>query len=87
MVAGATRFSGAGYRHRMTDASETDRLVNTDVSTLTPTELKAHLAEVEQRMKDLLRTERDLLEANAEALADQPALQARLTQLRSKPLD
>jgi hypothetical protein len=71
----------------MTDASETDRLVNTDVSALTPTELKAHLAAVEQRMKDLLRTERDLLEANAEALADQPALQARLTQLRTKPLD
>ncbi|WP_432887438.1 hypothetical protein ACQPYH_05385 [Kribbella sp. CA-245084] len=71
----------------MTDASETDRLVNTDVSTLTPTELKAHLAEVEQRMKDLLRTERDLLEANAEALANHPTLQARLTDLRTKPLD
>lgn len=71
----------------MTDASETDRLVNTDVSNLTPTELKAHLAEVEHRMKDLLRTERDLLEANAEALADHPTLQARLTQLRAKHLD
>lgn len=71
----------------MTDASETDRLVNTDVSKLTPTELKAHLAEVEQRMKDLLRTERDLLEANAEALANHPTLQARLTDLRTRPLD
>ncbi|MFD3405551.1 hypothetical protein ACFWUU_33005 [Kribbella sp. NPDC058693] len=71
----------------MTDASETDRLVNTDISALTPTELKAHLAEVEQRMKDLLRTERDLLEANAEALADDPTLQARLTDLRTRPLD
>lgn len=71
----------------MTDASETDRLVNTDVSKLTPTELKAHLAEVEQRMKDLLRTERALLEANAETLANHPTLQARLTDLRTRPLD
>ncbi|MEV4267468.1 hypothetical protein [Kribbella sp. NPDC049584] len=71
----------------MTNASETDRLVNTDVSTLTPTELKAHLAEVDQRIKHLLRTERDLLEANAEALANDPTLQARLTDLRTRPLD
>jgi hypothetical protein len=71
----------------MTDASETDRLVNTDVSKLTPIELKAHLEAVDRRMKDLLRAERDLLEANAEALADHPALQARLTDLRTQPLD
>jgi hypothetical protein len=71
----------------VSDASETDRLVNTDVSTLTPTELKAHLEEVDRRMKDLLRRERDLLEANAAALADHPTLQARLTHLRTKPLD
>ncbi|RZU14144.1 hypothetical protein EV645_5008 [Kribbella rubisoli] len=71
----------------MTDASETDRLVNTDVSKLTPTELKAHLEEVERRMKDLLRTERDLLEASSEVLSDHPALQARLTELRTTPLD
>jgi hypothetical protein len=71
----------------MTDASETDRLINTDVSTLTPTELKAHLEEVDHRMKDLLRSERALLEANAEALADHPTLQARLAHLRTTPLD
>jgi hypothetical protein len=67
----------------MTDAAETDRLVNTDLSTLTPAELKAHLADVERQMLDILRTERALLEANAEVLADHPALQARLTHLRT----
>ncbi|MFI5696596.1 hypothetical protein ACIA58_32370 [Kribbella sp. NPDC051586] len=71
----------------MTDASETDRLVNTDVSTLTATELRAHLEEVERRMKELLRAERDLLEANAEVLSAHPTLQARLTHLRTTALD
>ncbi|WP_371407013.1 hypothetical protein OHA10_16060 [Kribbella sp. NBC_00662] len=71
----------------MTDASETDRLVNTDVSNLTPTELRAHLDAVDRHMKDLLRAERDLLEANAEVLANHPTLQARLDTLRTKPLD
>ncbi|MEU4193495.1 hypothetical protein AB0E69_16470 [Kribbella sp. NPDC026611] len=67
----------------MTDAAETARLVNTDLSTLTPTELKAHLAEVERQLANILQTERALLEANAEVLADHPELQARLAHLRT----
>ncbi len=71
----------------MNDESETDRLVNTDISSLTGPEALAHLDAVEHRMRQLLRTQRDLLEANAEALADQPELQARLDHLRTVNLD
>lgn len=71
----------------MTDDSETSRLVNTDVSTLTPTEMKAHLVAVERRMKHLLTNERDLLEASAQVLGDHPELQSRLEYLRTLDLD
>ncbi|TDO58106.1 hypothetical protein EV651_110140 [Kribbella sp. VKM Ac-2571] len=71
----------------MTDDSETSRLVNTDVSTLTPAEMRAHLNAVERRMKHLLRTERDLLETSAQVLIDHPELQSRLEYLRTVDLD
>ncbi|MEU4603670.1 hypothetical protein AB0F43_11875 [Kribbella sp. NPDC023972] len=71
----------------MDDNSETDRLINTDVSALTGAEMLAHLDAVERRMKQLLRTERDLLEGSADVLADRPELQARLDYLRTVELD
>ena len=74
------RFTG------MNDDSETDRLINTDVSALTGAEMLAHLDAVERRMKELLRTERELLEGSAAVLADQPELQARLDYLRTVDL-
>lgn len=71
----------------MNDQSETDRLINTDVSALSGSEMREHLDAVERQMKQLLRTELELLEASAEVLADQPELQARLDTLRTMDLD
>ncbi|WP_329005586.1 hypothetical protein OHA18_19600 [Kribbella sp. NBC_00709] len=71
----------------MPDDSETTRLVNTDVSNLSPAEMKAHLGAVERQMKHLLKTERDLLEASAQVLTDHPELQSRLEYLRTVDLD
>ncbi|HWD78678.1 MAG TPA: hypothetical protein VG497_07350 [Kribbella sp.] len=71
----------------MTDESETDRLLATDVAGLSGPELLAHLDAVEDRVRQLLRTQRDLLEASAGRLADQPELQARLDYLRTVDLD
>lgn len=67
--------------------SETDRLLNTDVSGLTGAEMVAHLDAVERQMKHLMRTERELLEGSLELVADRPELQTRLDYLRSVDLD
>jgi hypothetical protein len=71
----------------MNDQSETDRLINTDVSGLTGAEMREHLDAVEHRMKQLLRTELELLERSAQVLADRPELQARLGYLRTLDLE
>jgi hypothetical protein len=69
------------------DESETDRLISTDVSSLSGEEMLDHLDSVERRMKELLKAELDLLEASAELLTDRPELQARLDYLRTVNLD
>ncbi|TCC29490.1 hypothetical protein [Kribbella speibonae] len=71
----------------MSDESETDRLINTDVSALSGPEMREHLDAVERRMKELLRAELELLEGSAQVLADRPELQARLDYLRSVDLN
>ena len=70
----------------MNDESETDRLINTDVSALSGPEMREHLDAVERQMKQLLRTELELLEASAELVADRPELQSRLDHLRTADL-
>jgi hypothetical protein len=67
----------------MSDASETDRLINTDVSALTGVEMLEHLDAVEQRMTERMKTELELLESSPEIVADRPELQARLDHLRA----
>ena len=69
------------------DESETERLISTDVSSLSGDEMLDHLDAVERRMKELLKAELELLEGSAELLADRPELQARLDYLRTVDLD
>ena len=69
------------------DESETERLISTDVSSLSGAEMLDHLDSVERRMKELLKAELELLEGSAALLADRPELQARLDHLRSVDLD
>ena len=71
---------------RGVDDSETERLVNTDLSNLTGPELRAHLGAVERRMTELKRTELELLERSSELVADRPELRARLEYLRTLDL-
>jgi hypothetical protein len=66
--------------------SETERLINTDLSSLSGAEMLAHLDAVERRMKHLMRTELELLEGSPEVVADRPELQARLDYLRTVDL-
>jgi hypothetical protein len=67
--------------------SETDRLINTDLSGLSGAELLDHLDAVEHRLKELKKTELELLEGSPEVVADRPELQARLDHLRTLDLD
>jgi hypothetical protein len=71
----------------MSDHSETDRLVNVDVSGMSGPELLAHLDAVEQHMRTLRRTELALLEGSPEIVAQRPELQAQLAHLRTLDLD
>ncbi|MFI7064975.1 hypothetical protein ACIBL3_28555 [Kribbella sp. NPDC050124] len=69
------------------DDSETERLISTDVAGLSGEEMLDHLDSVERRMKELLKTELDLLEGSADLLTDRPDLQARLDHLRTVDLN
>jgi hypothetical protein len=68
------------------DPAETDRLINTDVSNLSGAEMRAHLDAVERRMKELMKSELELLEGSPEVVADRPELRARLDHLRTMDL-
>jgi len=69
------------------DESLTDRLINSDVSSMSGAEMLAHLDAVEQQMRNLRRAKLALLEDNAQIVAQRPELRALLEQLRGMNLD
>lgn len=68
----------------MFDAEITQQLVDTDTTAMSPEELGAHLAEVDQRIKKLNALRLGMLEERPELVAQHPELQALLDQLRSQ---
>ena len=67
----------------MFDSEITQHLVDADTTAMSPEELQAHLALVDQRLRELDAARIGLLEANPEVVAQHPELQEELDRLRT----
>jgi hypothetical protein len=70
----------------MFDSEITQQLVDTDTTAMSPQELKAHLALVDERIKQLNVFRLGMLEESPELVAQHPRLQELLDHLRTLDL-